>query len=219
MSRTVAATRRGSRQIGGSVRGYRRRVDHALGSPSGADGQRCGAARVRHAVPGVGKGWVGGCPCRTPQQARGGPGVPHRGYGGPVRRPGGGMHDQSSWIGGGDAGTREPPAGQLSFARPADAGREVAGRGLHALRPVAWGHRRLPLCAGLPPANRSWRSAGSWPERRRRRPVMPQVTVVAGYRAARRRPDPAAPWRATGRACRCSASGRSPGSTSPSRAS
>ena len=32
----------------------------------------------------------------------------------------GGMHDQSSWIGGRDAGTGEPRAGQSSFARLAD---------------------------------------------------------------------------------------------------
>jgi hypothetical protein len=37
-----------------------------------------------------------------------------------------------------DAGTREPPAGQPSFAELA-AGREVAGHQLHALRPVVWG--------------------------------------------------------------------------------
>jgi hypothetical protein len=69
----------------------------------------------------------------------------------------GGMHDQSSWIGGRDAGTREPPTGQTSFARLADAGHKVADHELHALRPVAWGHRRLPLCASLLPADRSCR--------------------------------------------------------------
>jgi hypothetical protein len=55
---------------------------------------RCGCTDVRHRTcpprgPWHGKGLGRRCPCRTPQQARGSPGVPDRGYDRPLRRRGG----------------------------------------------------------------------------------------------------------------------------------
>ena len=58
---------------GGSVRGCRRQVGHALRLPSRADARTCGAARVRRAAPGVGQAGSALARVGIPQHVRGGP--------------------------------------------------------------------------------------------------------------------------------------------------